>query len=120
MGKGEGKGWALKMKLPTTIYEGQRSETKIMVSVDGFTLLVIPSLRLRNHSPDGFNWGYGGSGPAQLALAILLDYAGEEIALKYYQTFKRNTVAHWGDLWRITGKEIDSWLERTRKIKWGL
>src|SRR5262245_55620958 len=26
-----------------------------------------------NHSPDGFAWGYGGSGPAQLALAILLD-----------------------------------------------
>lgn len=26
-----------------------------------------------NHSPDGFNWGYGGSGPAQLALAICLE-----------------------------------------------
>lgn len=24
-----------------------------------------------NHSPDGFSWGYGGSGPAQLAYAIL-------------------------------------------------
>ena len=25
-----------------------------------------------NHSPDGFAWGYGGSGPAQLALALCL------------------------------------------------
>jgi len=24
-----------------------------------------------DHSPDGFNWGYGGSGPADLALNIL-------------------------------------------------
>ena len=30
------------------------------------------SLAVYNHSPDGFAWGYGGSGPAQLALAILL------------------------------------------------
>ena len=31
---------------------------------------------IRNHSPSGFNWGYGGSGPAQLALAILADFLG--------------------------------------------
>jgi len=29
---------------------------------------------LWNHSPDGFEWGYGGSGPAQLALAIYQDF----------------------------------------------
>jgi hypothetical protein len=28
------------------------------------------------HSPTGFNWGYGGSGPADLALAILCDALG--------------------------------------------
>ena len=27
-------------------------------------------LDLRNHSPTGFSWGYRGSGPAQLGLAI--------------------------------------------------
>src|SRR5262245_1194599 len=30
-------------------------------------------LDLRSHSPTGFEWGYGGSGPAQLALALLAD-----------------------------------------------
>src|SRR5467141_965015 len=30
-------------------------------------------LEARNHSPTGFAWGYGGSGPAQLALALLID-----------------------------------------------
>ena len=28
-----------------------------------------PRLDLFNHSPTGFEWGYGGSGPAQTALA---------------------------------------------------
>ena len=36
-------------------------------------LNVEESLKLRNHSPDGFSWGYNGSGPSQLALAILLN-----------------------------------------------
>ena len=31
-------------------------------------------LNIRNHSPTGFAWGYGGSGPAQLSLAILVDH----------------------------------------------
>lgn len=42
------------------------------VLVDGERLEPGPSLRIRNHSPTGFSWGYGGSGPSQLALAILL------------------------------------------------
>lgn len=30
------------------------------------------------HSPDGYEWEYGGSGPSDLALAILADLFGEE------------------------------------------
>lgn len=33
-----------------------------------------------HHSPDGFEWGYGGSGPADLALNIL-DYAIKKLGL---------------------------------------
>lgn len=47
------------------------------------------SQALRNHSPDGFAWGYPGSGPAQLALAILLRYIPANIAQEHYQDFKR-------------------------------
>jgi len=50
-------------------------------------------LDLQNHSPDGFCWGYGGSGPAQLALAILADCIDDEKALKYYQEFKADVIA---------------------------
>ncbi len=37
-----------------------------------------PLKHLVLHSPDGFEWGYLGSGPADLALAILGDWFGEE------------------------------------------
>lgn len=42
-----------------------------IVFIDGKLLKVIRSQQIYNHSPDGFNWGYLGSGPAQLSLAIL-------------------------------------------------
>src|SRR4051812_13258550 len=49
---------------------------------------------MRNHSPDGFNWGYGGSGPAQLALAILLRTMEVDDAMRLYQSFKFRVIAH--------------------------
>ena len=44
----------------------------VLVTVDGDPLDWRASLAVRSHSPTGPAWGYGGSGPAQLALAILL------------------------------------------------
>jgi hypothetical protein len=47
-----------------------------------------------NHSPDGFNWSYGGSGPAQLALAIMLRATGDRHrALRLHQRFKWKFIA---------------------------
>ena len=67
-------------------------------------------LDLINHSPGGFEWGYGGSGPGQLALAILADCCGDEYALKYYQDFKRDFIAGLvNDFWTITEPMIKEW-----------
>lgn len=52
-----------------------------------------PRLELRNHSPTGFAWGYNGSGPAQLALAILCDVYDDDKALRLYQQFKDWVIA---------------------------
>ena len=52
-----------------------------------------PSQEVYNHSPDGFNWGYGGSGPSQLALAISLEFYDKEKALKIYQELKWRCIA---------------------------
>lgn len=91
-----------------------------------------PRLDLRRHSPTGFEFGYGGSGPAQLALAILADYAnetgyglphlaGDEVALNTYQSFKREFIARLpsGHLdppvvvsYEIPAGKIKRWLDR--------
>lgn len=65
------------------------------VEINGKELRPDRSQRIINHSPDGFNWGYAGSGPAQLALAILLEFMPEGYALGLYQRFKQDVVARW-------------------------
>jgi len=56
--------------------------------------LLPPRRDLANHSATGFAWGYQGSGPAQLALAILADYLGDdERALALHQVFKSKMIA---------------------------
>jgi hypothetical protein len=68
-----------------------------------------PRFDLVRHSPDGFAWGYGGSGPAQLAFAILCDLYGEETARNFYQDFKDKVVSRLHpDKWRLTEAEIFS------------
>lgn len=64
------------------------------------------------HSPDGFNWGYGGSGPADTALSILADCLGPEQANRLYQPFKWDFVSGWGSEWSITEEEIREWIEK--------
>jgi len=77
------------------------------------------SQKLYNHSPDGFNWGYGGSGPAQLALAILLEYYNAEIARKYYQDFKRDIICGLpqSDFEQVIG--IDKWFSKQQEKELG-
>lgn len=65
------------------------------VYINGHFLRPERSQKVVNHSPDGFNWGYCGSGPAQLALAILLKYLPYEDACRHYQSFKFKVVASW-------------------------
>ena len=80
-----------------------------------------PSQKLNNHSPYGFQWGYYGSGPAQLALALLLDAtANPDVALAYYQQFKWDIVATWGEEWTLFSGEILEWLRAQEKRELGV
>jgi hypothetical protein len=63
-------------------------------------ILPTRSQTYNNHSPDGFNWGYGGSGPAQLALAVCLELwdvkrkRGYDYEFNFdYQAFKFKYIA---------------------------
>jgi len=60
------------------------------VWLDGEFLSPEESQKHHNHSPDGFSWGYAGSGPAQLALAIVLKLTGVSDG---YQNFKDKVIA---------------------------
>jgi hypothetical protein len=76
------------------VYHGTRTENgcSVVVEEDGeFTGL---DLRhdLRKHSLE-FEWGYGGSGPAQLALALAANLLGDdERAQEVYQRLKFKVV----------------------------
>src|SRR5712691_9372505 len=93
-------------------YEGRRRWHAAKVTVNGRPL--DPRLDLHSHSPAEFEWGYGGSGPAQLALAILADHlADDRKALDLYQRFKWAVIAElpWHS-WKLTNREIDEVLQR--------
>jgi hypothetical protein len=73
--------------------QGQHDGTYGAVTLDGIHMDPSRSQTVVNHSQDGFSWGYGGSGPSQLALAILLNQTEEIFALKNYQNLKWDIIA---------------------------
>ena len=67
---------------------GERRKGEVLITVDGGPLDWRSSLAVRNHSPTGPAWGYGGSGPAQLAAgALLLAVTDEATTERFYQKF---------------------------------
>ncbi len=90
------------------------------VFMDGEPLPLAPSLKIRNHSPTGFSWGYGGSGPAQLALALLLLESTQHEAEWRYQDFKREVIAalpvQEGLCWELDSEDIHRWIAAQRAL----
>lgn len=98
------------------IYHADRDPLGVaVVTVDGHSLDM--RLDLRSHSPTGFEWGYQGSGPAQLSLAILAYEYGDEIAQVWYQTFKRVSVANLPrqGFW-FGSSQVVSWLQEAQEL----
>ena len=88
------------------VYRGIRERFVVRVTVDDEPL--DPRLDLANHSPSGFEWGYPGSGPAQLALALLAEHLGDDSeALARHQAFKCQVVtALPHDGWVLTTTDL--------------
>jgi hypothetical protein len=88
-------------------YEGRRNgQHELIVTANGQPLN--PRFDLWNHSPTGFECGYGGSGPVQLALALLADHLGDdERAVVLHQSFKFAVVANVPKRgWTLTSDQI--------------
>jgi Family of unknown function (DUF6166) len=90
-------------------FDDSKGAVAVFVSSPGQQMRPLP-LRcdIVNHSPTGFSWGYAGSGPAQLALAILADYFGcAHAARPLHQLFKFAAISGIQEKhWSIAGSDI--------------
>lgn len=100
-------------RLEDVIFEGlpnsdaQNWPVEFMAAIEPGALLLPARLDLANHSPDGFEWGYAGSGPAQLALALCADALGDDQrALAVHQTFKLRIVARLPERWVLAADDV--------------
>lgn len=67
------------------------------------------------HSPDGFQWGYSGSGPTELARAILLAVIPRDDRVRHprcYRTFRDRFISRIkADEFTLDSKEVEEWYE---------
>ena len=101
-------------------YAGHRiaQGTLVTVTRSGRSRPLDTSHDRRDNSSTDFSWGYNGSGPAQLALAILTDYfgakpGGRALAEALYEPFKFTVIAVLPDCWEIDFEEVGIALCRT-------
>lgn len=102
------------------VYIGERTALGLRVLVDDGKVQV-PLEHYVRHSPTGFECGYGGSGPADLARCILIDHfdlhhevrAGRELLPVDYQAFKFEVIAGLPNdaAWNLSSEEVQAWVE---------
>ena len=127
----------MKIYIGYRLNAGQSNElTSFFVRILAQDQQIVDEYPLRHipwHSPTGMEWGYSGSGPSDLALAILNDYFADQgekelykadisngsaaSALLLHQSFKVAFVSKWPRkmAWAITTEEIESWVKFYRK-----
>ena len=103
-----------------TIYQGNRGrygDIVVKVISDDRTSLLNTCYNLIQHSPDGFEWGYDGSGPAQLAFALLYNATDKTfIAQRLHQRFKHRYIATIKEShWEIGKDFILKWVAECQK-----
>jgi len=89
------------------VYEGERGLSGAVVTVDGVPLP--PRTELTRFNRTGFEWGYAGPGPKQLALALLADHLGDDArALAVAEPFMHRVVASLDNAWSLTSAELEA------------
>ena len=97
-------------------YAGARVLGRAVVTVHVLTAAGVTSYPLAHvvlHSPDGFNWGYRGSGPSDLARSLLMDCLGADPEPQLYHAFKEEFIAGLEQeaAWHIDEAAIRRWLD---------
>lgn len=94
-------------------FHGSWVQGEGVVMADGRRLDPARSLRVWAHSPTGFAWGYGGSGPAQLALALLLDVGlPKDLAIELHHPLLWDHVRTWisASPFSFSGSKLLRWV----------
>src|SRR5258708_18541161 len=88
LGAGNGEATVMKLRSDATRYRGRRTDAGCIIErfepgIPGSRARWAPlsplrSLRACSHSPDGFEWGYGGSGRAPDPLDALPHFPGKQ------------------------------------------
>lgn len=105
------------------LYYGKKEKIgpcQVMVKEECTTGVFLNSTleHIKRHSVDGFQWGYGGSGPSDLALSILTDYCKKfkledtGIPNNFYQQFKDDFISNAKEDLSIASIQIKEWLEQ--------
>ncbi len=95
-------------------YEGKRTIDGLRVTVDGKPLP--EHYEVKKFTKYGFEWTYEGENPQQLALAILVDYLGDnERAIRLSEPFMKSIVANLDNDWILKGDEIENALKTIEK-----
>jgi hypothetical protein len=91
-------------------YTGDRTIDGVQVMVDGAPL--DPRFDLKTLSELGFEWGYEGAAPTQLALALAADVLGDDArALQVCEILMERVVANFANEWVMTEGDIKSALD---------
>ena len=98
------------------IIRGERVEGRARVTLNGWPLPW--GLEVVKHSPTGLEWGYRGSGPAELALAILLAVPDRATVVAHYQRFKESVVELLpaAGPWTVEVRKVRAWLEMAEAV----
>ena len=93
-------------------YAGERARdgaVRIRVEQDG---AVRPLAHSTGRDPTRFDYGYDGSGPADLARSILADYLGYAPKWRVYRAFLHQFIVPLdrAEPWTISETEISAWL----------
>jgi hypothetical protein len=112
-------------RLMKTIVPTATRVSVVVLSSEG----VAPLPHYQFHSPTGFEWGFSGSGPADLARCILLHHCGVRPHVRgefyppapgelpvCYQAFKSDVIARLqpDEPWALTSQQISAWIEAHR------
>jgi hypothetical protein len=90
-------------------YEGERVMEGVRVTVNSAPLPMRDDIH--TYSRRGFEWGFVGPGPQQLALALLADHLGDsQRAQALARPFMRKVVSQFANAWRIESDDIDAGL----------